>query len=314
MKLDFFKQKKTILALCLTGAAVVSVVGGTLAIYTSQVFQRGVVRNRDSDIVRFSSDILARVSTSTGPQASYYPIDSQQENPSIQFSVYNYDQTKSTLYNEQDLKYTITFKLENTTSEGCSIMCKSNRIQLTPGEEQKSTGNLAGGKRSADTYTFSFPKEVLNEEASQNPKLTVTVTPSQPNLTQRMILTGTLIPIPYGATQGFQARLDFPDSTRNGTGPEDFAAYNVLVSVSGGKGSVEILWDSDKLEIDPFFKPKKFEKEDGKITISMDSANETSSYLIPFYKKTSETLTWNGWLKLRGESEDIIRLGEVTQN
>lgn len=313
MKLDFFKQKKTVLAICLAGAAVAAAVGGTLAIYTSQVFQRGVVRNRDSDIVRFSSDVLTRVSAGTNAQESYYPVDSQQDNPSIRFSIYNYDQTKSTLYNEQDLEYTITFRLENTTSSGCFIESKSNKIPLTPGGSHDLTGTLAGGVRSSDTFTFYFPKDALNTEASQNPKLTVTVIPTQHNLTQRMILTGTLIPIPYGATQGFQARLDFPDSTRDGTTPADFAAYNVLVSVSGGKGSVEILWDSNILDIDPFFLPD-VSRVNGSIVIPMDAADETASYLIPFYKKTSEPLTWDGWLKLQGKSEDIIRKGAVTPN
>lgn len=309
MKLDFFKQKKPVLALCLAGAALVAVVGGTLAIYTSQVFQRGVVRNRDSDTIRFSSDILARVSANTDPQASYYPVDSEQEQPSIRFTVCNYDQKNSTLFNEEDLYYEITFHLKNGSGSSYTIESPYGTEELKSDSLTLKNCCLTGGERSTDTYTFHFPK--LDPEASQNLELTVTVTPSEPSLTHGTILTGTLIPIPYGATQGFHARLEFPDSSRDI--PEKFAAYNVLVSVTGGKGTVEILWDSDLLDIDPFFTPKGSQKENGKMTIPMDAANETSAYLIPFYNKTPDTLEWDGWLKRPGASEDIIRLGEVTQ-
>lgn len=301
-------------------AAILAAVGGTLAIYTSQVYQRAVVRNRYNDVIRFSSDILTRVSVNTKAQESYYPVDPQQENPGIQFTIYNYDRAKSTLFNELDIEYTITFLLENTSSGDCSIKSKYGDIALRPGEKQSLSGKLTGGKHSSDIFTFRFPQDALSTDVSQNPKLTVTVEPTKLDLTQGMILTGTLIPIAYGTTQGFQARLEFPDSARST--PGDFAAYNVLVSVSGGKGNVEILWNSMILEIDPFFSPTKatitYEKnetsETGKMTIPMDSTDETASYLIPFYKKTPAPLTWQGWLRLEGETKDIIRLGEFGQS
>lgn len=307
MKLDFFKQKKPVLALCLAGAALVAVVGGTLAIYTSQVFQRGVVRNRDSDTIRFSSDILARVSKNTDPQVSYYPVDPEQAQPSIRFTVCNYDQTNSTLFNETDLYYDITFQLENSSGGPYTIESRYGTAVLENGSLTLSNKYLTGGERSTDTYTFYFPREDLKTEVSQNLELTVTVTPSEPSLTQRTILTGTLIPIPYGATQGFHARLEFPDSSRGE--PGDFAAYNVLVSISGGAGTVEILWDNDLLDIDPFFLSDT--TQSGTITLSKDAADANVSYLIPFYKKTPDTLKWDGWLKLKGQSENIIHLGEV---
>lgn len=311
MKLDFFKQKKPVLALCLAGAALVAVVGGTLAIYTSQVFQRGVVRNRDSDTIRFSSDILARVSQNTDPQVSYYPVDPEQERPGIRFTVCNYDQTNSTLFHETDLCYDITFLLENRSDGPYTIESPYGTETLVNGSLTLSSCCLTGGERSTDTYTFYFPKEDLKTEVSENLKLTVTVTPSDSSLTHRTILTGTLIPIPYGATQGFHARLEFPDSSRGE--PGEFAAYNVLVSVTGGKGTVELRWDNELLDIDPFFE-QYADKGTGTMTIPMNSADETAAYLIPFYNKTPDILEWDGWLKPQGSPENIIRLGEVTQD
>ena len=309
MKLDFFKQKKPILALCLAGAALAAVVGGTLAIYTSQVFQRGVVRNRDSDTIRFSSDILARVSGDPEPQVSYYPVDPEQEKPGIRFTVCNYDQKNSTLFHEEDLHYTITFQLENGSGGPYTIESRYGTESLGNGSLTLSSCCLTGGERSTDTYTFYFPK--LDPEASKNLELTVTVRPSDSSLTHGTILTGTLIPIPYGATQGFHARLEFPDSLRGE--PDEFAAYNVLVSVTGGKGTVELLWNDELLDIDPFFE-KYGEKGTGTMTIPMNSADETAAYLIPFYNKTSSPRTWDGWLKLQGSPGDMIWLGEVTQD
>lgn len=306
MKIDFSNKKKLILSVSLAAAALVAVVGGTLAIYTSQVFQRGVVRNRYNQAIRFSSDKLAQVSSDTSPQISYYPVAENQT--SLTFRICNYDQTKSTLVSERDISYTIDFKVEGGTSGfNYQVSCNGG----AKGSLTSSDHTLAGGKLSVDTYTVTF-----SENDYQNLKLTVTATPKDLSLTRKNILTATLIPIAYGTSQNFNVRREFPDSWRKKEDgslftPEDLDAYNVLVTAAGGEGNVYIRWDSTKLDMDYFFQKDytPVEKDENwyEITLSMNSADKTASYLIPFYNPNAQNPNWSSWKDL----EDCIQVGVV---
>ena len=50
------KKLKKIWVVSLTLMSLLLVIAGSVAIYTSQVYQRAVVRNRYNDVIRFSSD------------------------------------------------------------------------------------------------------------------------------------------------------------------------------------------------------------------------------------------------------------------
>lgn len=308
MKIDFSNKKKLILSVSLAAAALVAVVGGTLAIYTSQVFQRGVVRNRDNQAIRFSSDKLAQVNFGTSPQISYYPVADKQT--SLSFRICNYDQTKSTLVSERDISYTIAFKVEGGSSDFVYQVSCNGGANEPLDTATGSTHTLEGGRLSVDTYTVTF-----SENDYQNLKLTVTATPKDLSLTRNTILTATLIPIAYGTTQNFNVRREFPDSWReNEEGslftPADLDAYNVLVTAAGGEGDVYIRWDPAKVEMDYFFQKDYTVAEDGnwrKITLSMNSAGETASYLIPFYNPNAKNPNWGSWKDL----EDCIQVGVV---
>ena len=67
-------KKRIIVSLCLIVGVLTVFIGGTLAIYTSQDHQRSVVRNRDNEIIRYSSDKLNRVAGDAPVKAYYYPM------------------------------------------------------------------------------------------------------------------------------------------------------------------------------------------------------------------------------------------------
>lgn len=296
MKKRNFSRRTLFFAGCLLAAALTAAVGGTLAIYTSQVYQRAVVRNRYNDVVRFSSDKLLLVGQGTPASVVYYPVTENQT--SLTFRVCNYDQSKSTLVSESDISYTINFTTQNGT-EGFpyTVSCNgSDKEALTSFHHR-----LQGGKASANTYTVSF-----SQNDYLNLKLTVTVTPDDLSLTRNNILTATLIPIAYGTTQQFQVKREFPDSLRkkedgNPLKPTDLDAYNVLVTATGGDGDVCISWDPSKVEMDRFFRSRDIIKsitQDGakwKAVLHMNSADETASYLIPFYNPNSTDPEWTDW-------------------
>lgn len=295
MKQNISPRRKIILTICLIVGVVLAMAGGTLAIYTSQVYQRAVVRNRYNDVIRFSSDKLYRTTTVT-PQKYYYPVGENQT--SMTFSVCNYDQSKNTLFSEKEIGYMITFSVtEGKANFDYTVFCGNKSQTLKNNGNCSMEGSLEGGKRSTDTYTVTFADGDYNKV-----EIKVIVTPKDSTTTQNYILNGVLIPIEYATTQGVKLSWKFIDSTR-GT-PDQFDAYNLLVSVSGGEGNVVIAWDSSKLDIDPFFIaasnriPGTAENGYANLTVSMNSENETGTYLISFYNHTIMQPGWTEWKDL----------------
>ena len=285
---------KRVWVIILAAMAMILLVRGTMAIYTSQVYQRAVVRNRYNDVIRFSSDKLYRVTATTDePQPYYYPIGENQQ--TMTFSVCNYDQANNTLFNEKEIGYTISFKVENGTP-GFDYTVSSGSISKTlqNNGNLSMTGSLAGGQRSVDTYSVTFDAKDYNKV-----RITVKVTPTDSGITQNYILNGVLIPTEYTAAQGVRLNWEFTDSTR-GT-PDKFDAYNLLVSVSGGAGNALITWDHTKLDIDPFFASGKDITKSGNestLTVPMNSENETGTYLISFYNHSTTKPEWTAWSEL----------------
>lgn len=281
-------------------AAILAAVGGTLAIYTSQVYQRAVVRNRYNDVIRFSSDKLYRVAGDSPTQKYYYPMDQGQT--TMTFSVCNYDQEKNTLFSEKKIDYTITFTVRNGTDKVTNgtdnyyytVSCGDQSKTLQNNGNVSMTGSLPGGKRSVDSYTVTFAEGDYNKV-----EIEVTVTPTDSTTTQNRILNAVLIPIEYATTQGVRVKVEFTDSTR-GT-PDQFDAYNLLISVSGGVGNVLITWNHTKLDIDPFFASRKDVINNGDystITVPMNSESETGTYLISFYNHNPTEPGWTKWSDL----------------
>lgn len=298
MKKFISSRRRLVLLVCLILLAIAAVVGGTVAIYTSQAFQRSVVRNRDAEAIRFSSDILYRVASGTPAQTYYYPMGKGQN--TMTFQVCNFDQTKNTVFSEKDIGYTITFQIRNGT-DGFVYTINGNTVRN--GGTVSITDSLKGAKRSTNSYSITFAESDYNKV-----EVAVLVTPTDLTLTKNTVLNGVLIPIEYATTQGVTLKYEFTDSARtiNGeaAGPDQFDAYNLSVSISGGKGDVVISWDPEQLDIDPFFKEKaratEGTGENGYVTLTvpMNAENETGAYLIQFYNHNTTKPSWTKWSEL----------------
>lgn len=294
MKKKHLSKKMILTLICLILEVLILITGGTLAIYMSQDHQRSVVRNRDNDTIRFSSDKLYRVVGGTEAQKYYYPMGKDAR--TMTFSVCNYDQAKSTLFNEKRIEYDISFQVSNGT-DGFQYEISNGKKNQTimNGNSVSFTGDsLTGGKMSANSYTFTFSEGDFNKV-----ELLVEVTPKDQILTQNRILNGILIPIEYATTQGVTVKSEFTDSTR--AKPDQFDAYNFAVSISGGSGNVLITWNSAQLDIDPFFQEGKHVTSEGNfstITVPMNSEDVTGTYLIQFYNHNTMKPDWNDWTDL----------------
>lgn len=281
--------------ICLIVGAILTAVGGSYAIYTSQVYQRSVVRNRDNDVIRFSSDKLYRVTAGTDAQKYYYPMSKEQR--TMTFQVCNYDQAKNTLFNERDIDYEITFQVNNGTDGfDYKVSNGSTTKTVVTGDSESFKDSLRKGKRSTNSYSFTFGEDDYNKV-----EVLVTVTPSDFTTTQNRILNGILIPVEYAATQGITVKSEFTDAARDGRGPESFDAYNLMVSISGGSGEVLITWNHTMLDIDPFFATGKTIMSNGNestISVSMNSDDTTGNYLIQFYNHNTKKPEWTSWSDL----------------
>lgn len=297
MKNTISAKKKTIVFIYLILAVLVVAVGGTLAVYTSQDHQRSVVRNRDTDTIRFSSDKLYRVISGTEAQKYYCPMGKDER--TMAFYVCNYDQSKPALFQEKDIEYDIEFSVENG-SESSYRISNGKETKTIQGDKEIckfENESLSGGQKFQNQYSFTFGEQDFNQV-----QLHVKVTPKNPSLTQNRILNGILIPIEHATTQGISLKSEFTDCTREN--PDKFDAYNLAVTISGGQGNVEMQWDSTQLDIDPFFleklnitkdKIKIIEDVYYKITFPMNSENETGTYLIQFYNHNMEKPDWTEW-------------------
>lgn len=309
MKKDPSGKRKMILTIGIIVGTLLAVIGTTAAIYTSQVYQRSVVRNRNNDVICFSSDKLYRVVSGTSAQEYYYPLGKGQT--TMSFQVCNYDQAKDTLFNDKKIEYTVDIVVENGThSFNYYISGSSGTTLTTNGTGNGSVsfdGSLQGGKRSANTYTLS-----INEEDYSNIKVKITVTPKDLSVTQNRILNGILIPVEHATTQGVTVRKVFTDSTRDN--PNQFVAYNLLVSISGDVADVLIKWDHTKLDIDPFFAAGKTTEKSGNITtitVPMNPNDETGTYLIQFYNHTGKE-NWISWDVL--DQQITVELAKTENN
>lgn len=284
------RKKLTIYLIC---GAILVAISGTLAVYTSQVFQRSVVRNRDNEFIRFSSDKLYCVAEGTEAQRYYYPMGKDQR--TMTFQVCNYAQEKNTLFNDKTIEYEINFEVDNgTVGYSYAVSDGKETKSVTTGNTVSFQADLQGKRRSSNSYSFTFSEMDYN-----NLKLLVTVMPTDSSTTQKRILNGILIPVEYATTQGITVKSEYTDSTR-GT-PDQFDAYNLLVSVSGGEGNVLITWNHKMLDIDPFFASGKSIVRNGDestVTLQMNSEDETGAYLISFYNHNITKPTWTAWKDL----------------
>ena len=291
MRQGISPKRKFIISVLLLAAALTVASGVALSVYTSQDHQRSVVRNRDTDTIRFSSDKLYRV-TEGEPQKYFYSTAKSQR--VMQFYVCNYDQERSTLFCERDIEYQLVFTLNNT-----SVDADQYAVQSADGTHSFEDGvctftdTLPGGDRSLKTYSLAFEERDFGKL-----EWTVKVTPLNPTVTQGRILQAVLIPMEYTPVQGVFVKAEFSDSGR-GKAPSEYAAYNLTVTIRGGAGTVKITWDKEMFDIDPFFWEKEnvSETQDG-LLISMNAEDETGACQITFFHHKDQTMTWTDWNEL----------------
>ena len=142
-------------------------VKGSFAAYSNQGFRRGVVRNRDSEEIRFTSNILKPyVSTSEG-QKNYetvlYPFakdTKENEKLKIPLTIANYLMNNDNLVSESDITFDLTIQLIDKQSDSGYTL---NDEEITGNSITKSKVTLTGRKKNQVDYTIEFTGKDLDK-------------------------------------------------------------------------------------------------------------------------------------------------------
>lgn len=302
---DRIKWKRLILAIvCVLG--LFTVARGSYAAYTRQAFKRGVVRNRDSETIRFTSNYLQNCAYSENPDSDSFAVrtvsfDTTTENISFDLNIYNYMYSyetttiKNNLASQRDITYNLSISFSNGAGNGYIV---------TDGEKQYSGATtytiadktLKGREANSHTYRITFPGTELDKV-----RITVVATPLNPSVTESQMLAAVITPRVGTAASTFSSEGKFIyDSDSE---PKEYDGFNYEISISSGEADAELSWKTNLVEIDTFFLRNLGKTDDeisqilsaGSLKISMNQPAGTGDYLIPFYIRDKESLSSKSW-------------------
>ncbi len=337
MKITDRPTRKNLIVIIAVLACVVLAAGGTFAAYTSQGHMRAVVRNRDNETVRFTSNYLRNCTKTSADKGEYpgkvilYSNESAEENElTIDIFVYNYVLGNMSLINENDITYDMVIRLTGGTKTSYSVKLEDTALakQSSEGDElvyktPDEGVTLIGRTPHANHYTVTIAGADLDKI-----KITAVATPRNMSATGNQLLAAVIAPCTESTVQEFTCKGAFADAS-TGT-PKDYDAFNYEVTISAGRANVTITWNANKLEIDQFFLQKisdresdkkytyvkKNEKGEGSLTFVMDQSAGMGDYMIPFYLTSPQEKlpdTWGameGYISVDGEQIDNVQDGQ----
>lgn len=291
------KKRTAVMGICLVG--VLLLVIATYAAYTRQAYQRGTARNRDTEIVSFTSNYLQLYTKGTSGNAYvaknivYGTDEKKKESVSFKIHVYNYANGNTSLVSQKDITYTMEIKFNNCTGNRYKV--ESDNTSITPVNNvytiQKT---LIGRTANEDVFTVTFPGNEIDTL-----QITATAIPDKVALTNNQFLAATLVPCTTASKVTFRAEGIFLDKSE-GT-PVQYDGFNYGISISSGAADAVLSWKPDVVEIDKFFVEKLEQKNliksedlaNGKLEFKMDQSNGTGDFLISFYIKDKSKIPEN---------------------
>lgn len=291
------KKRTAVMGICLVG--VLLLVIATYAAYTRQAYQRGTARNRDTEIVSFTSNYLQLYTTRTSGNAYvaknivYGTDEKKKGSVSFDIHVYNYANGNTSLVSQKDITYTMKIEFKNGAGKGYKVESDKASIPLNNNVcEIKKT--LIGRTANEDVFTVTFPGNEIDTL-----QITATAIPDKVALTNNQFLAATLLPCTTASKVTFRAEGIFLDKAEGE--PKQYDGFNYGISISSGAADAVLTWNPAVLEIDKFFVEKLktknlFTSEDlakGKLEFTMDQSNGTGNFLISFYIKDKSQIPDN---------------------
>ena len=292
------KKRTAVMGICLVG--VLLLVIATYAAYTRQAYQRGTARNRDTEIVSFTSNYLQLYTKGTSGNAYvaknivYSTDEKKKESVSFDIHVYNYANGNTSLVSQKDITYTMKIEFKYGAGKGYKVESDKNSITPTNNNVYEIKKTLIGRTANEDVFTVTFPGNEIDTL-----QITATAIPEKAALTNNQFLAATLVPCTTASKVTFRAEGIFLDKAEGE--PKQYDGFNYGISISSGAADAVLSWKPDVVEIDKFF-VEKLEKqglitsknlEKGELKFTMDQSNGTGDFLISFYIKDKSQIPEN---------------------
>ena len=289
------KKRTAVVGISLIG--VLLLVIATYAAYTRQAYQRGTARNRDTEIVSFTSNYLQLYTTGTSGNAYvaknivYGTDEKKKESVSFDIHVYNYANGNTSLVSQKDITYTMRIEFKNGAGNGYKV--ESDTTSITPDNnvcEIKKT--LIGRTANENVFTVTFPGNEIDTL-----QITATAIPEKDALTNNQFLAATLVPCTTASKVTFRAEGIFLDKAEGE--PKQYDGFNYGISISSGAADAVLTWNPAVLEIDKFFVEKlenlvtSKDLANGELKFTMDQSKGTGDFLISFYIKDKSQIPEN---------------------
>lgn len=292
------KKRTAVMGICLVG--VLLLVIATYAAYTRQAYQRGTARNRDTEIVSFTSNYLQLYTTGTSGNAYiaknivYGTDEKKKESVSFDIHVYNYANGNTSLVSQKDITYTMRIEFKNGAGNGYKVESDKTSIPPTNNNVYEIKKTLIGRTANEDIFTVTFPGNEIDTL-----QITATAIPDKAALTNNQFLAATLVPCTTASKVTFRAEGIFLDKVEGE--PKQYDGFNYGISISSGAADAVLTWNPDVVEIDKFFVEKLKQKklitrenlEKGELKFTMDQSNGTGDFLISFYIKDKSQIPEN---------------------
>ena len=290
------KKRTAVVGISLVG--VLLLVIATYAAYTRQAYQRGTARNRDTEIVSFTSNYLQLYTTGTSGNAYvaknivYGTDEKKKKSVSFDIHVYNYANGNTSLVSQKDITYTMKIEFKNGAGNGYKVESDTTSITPVNNNVYEIRKTLIGRTANEDVFTVTFPGSEIDTL-----QITATAIPEKAALTNNQFLAATLVPCTTASKVTFRAEGIFLDKSE-GT-PKQYDGFNYGISISSGAADAVLTWNPAVLEIDKFFVEKLqnlITSEDlanGKLKFTMNQSNGTGNFLISFYIKDKSQIPEN---------------------
>lgn len=287
----------------LAGAAVVLsvialVVGVrlTVAAFSASGYLKAVVATNEAANL-LTSDQLASFST-TNPVDERIPDKSmivdlgEGDTTSFTFSIYNYLQNDPTVWCSKDITYNITVTVDGSKDlSQCSLALNSDApSSFAQGSVTLSNQMLQARRKSDNVYTITLPKTDVNSAVF---KVRVTVTDSGGTTVRSMA--ANLMPSQRAEVQSNSWDIASADKTDSNK-PANFDAYNYDITVNGTKTEVSFTWNSNLVQLDPFFTVNHAGATLGKDGHSVTMTMDPRTLRVNFYRldgKITDSTSWD---------------------
>lgn len=322
MKLTKKPGKKRMILMFMALLCVIALAGVSMGAYTRQASMRGVLRNRDTDLVRFTSDYLQNCAMSEKSYARQTISLSKETDPekelTLRIYVYNYANGNETLVSEKDITYNMEISFSGGTGAETAYKVEFGGQNIKPenGSYKINDQTLVGRTAKQHVYTVKFPAGDLDKL-----QITAVATPTNPSVTNNQKLAAVIMPCTGSVTNDFSFSGKYTDKSDTTTPPQ-YGGFNYEVQISSGIAEATLTWKPEYVEIDKYFlvnigkSPDEISQilqdenlEDGtlkekSITFTMNQADGTGDYLIPFYIKNKDNIP-DTWDKM--EAQKIIQ-------